>query len=176
MKEVFFTAAIMGLGLFVLGGILYLFVRGLYAVIRDWQLNRELETLRRESIERRKNSPKQVPASQSLSDLTATEQTIASDEQNAPRETLTFDLPPGLSFEQPVSAQDENDPTRVTDLKGSEAGPLNFDVSPPQTDGKTEHEITPLEKEPSDDLRGSENEAASGHLRDVGNDPHADGG
>ena len=77
MKEVFFTTAILGLGLFVLGGVIFLFVRGLYTIIRDWQINRELDTLRSESIERRNNSPKQAPTSQSLSDLTATEQTIA---------------------------------------------------------------------------------------------------
>lgn len=53
MKEVFFTFLALSIPIVIVGGLVYLFLRGLYMVYADWQLGRELEQLRQEVAERR---------------------------------------------------------------------------------------------------------------------------
>jgi hypothetical protein len=52
MKEAFFTLIALALPLVVFGGILYMFFYGLYQVVSDWQLGRELRQLRQNTQQR----------------------------------------------------------------------------------------------------------------------------
>lgn len=54
MKELFFTIIALSIPLLLLGGVVYLFLRGLYSIYADWRLGQELEELSRESEERRR--------------------------------------------------------------------------------------------------------------------------
>ena len=107
MKEVFFTGAIFGIAFFAIGGVLYLFIHGLYTILGDWNLRRELNDIRRESDERRKSSPVPASPSRSLNDLTATEQSVGAEESPLAGEKLTFDLPSDLAFDTPPQAGDD---------------------------------------------------------------------
>ena len=107
MKEVFFTGAIFGIAFFAIGGVLYLFIHGLYTILGDWKLHRELKNLRRASHERRKDAPAPARPSRSLNDLTATEQSVGAEETPLAGEKLTFDLPSDLAFDTPPEAGDD---------------------------------------------------------------------
>ena len=107
MKEVFFTGAIFGIAFFAIGGVLYLFLHGLYTILGDWKLRRELNDLRRASEERRKSSPAPTTASRSLNDLTATEQSVGAEESPLAGEKVTFDLPSDLAFDKPPEGGDD---------------------------------------------------------------------
>ena len=107
MKEVFFTGAIFGIAFFAIGGVLYLFIHGLYTILGDWKLRRELNDLRRASEERRKSSPAPMTPSRSLNDLTATEQSVGAEEKPLAGEKVTFDLPGDLAFDKPPEGGDD---------------------------------------------------------------------
>ena len=52
MKDIFFTFAPMGIALIVIIGLLYMLIHGIYSVLADWQLGRELNRIRKEARQR----------------------------------------------------------------------------------------------------------------------------
>ena len=57
MKEIFFKGLAVALPLAVLGGLVYLIFHGFYSLFSDMRLKRELDQIKRESEERRKQQP-----------------------------------------------------------------------------------------------------------------------
>ena len=70
MKEIFFKGVAVTLPVVALGGLVYLIFHGFYALYSDIQLKRELETISRESAERRRHeSRSQEDATESVQHL-----------------------------------------------------------------------------------------------------------
>jgi hypothetical protein len=63
MKEVFFTFLAISLPIVAVGGLAYMFLHGLYRVIDDWRLSRELRQLRQETAGRQPH-PLERPVSE----------------------------------------------------------------------------------------------------------------
>ena len=57
MKQLFFTFLAIALPVIAFGGVIYMFLHGLYRLFDDWRLARELNDLRRESELRRRENP-----------------------------------------------------------------------------------------------------------------------
>ena len=62
MKDVFFTLLAISLFLVAFGGVVYLFLHGLYRVLADWQLSRELRDLKAAAEDWRKQQPDKLNA------------------------------------------------------------------------------------------------------------------
>jgi hypothetical protein len=57
MKEVFFTFLAISLPLLAVGGVVYMFLHGLYRLVDDWRLGRELRQLRQETARHHHHPP-----------------------------------------------------------------------------------------------------------------------
>lgn len=57
MKEIFFKAIAIALPLLAVGGVIYMIFHGFYSLYADRQLKKELDQIRRESEERRRQHP-----------------------------------------------------------------------------------------------------------------------
>ena len=62
MKDIFFKGLLIALPLLVIGGLLYLIFHGFYSLYQDRQLKKELDQIARESVERRRKTPPEAPA------------------------------------------------------------------------------------------------------------------
>ncbi len=61
MKEVFFTFVAISLPLLALGGVIYMLLHGLYTVYGDWRLRRELQQLKADAKQLRRDHPPKSP-------------------------------------------------------------------------------------------------------------------
>ena len=57
MKEIFFKGIVVALPVLVIGGLIYLVFHGFYSLYQDMKLKRELDQIRRESEQRRREQP-----------------------------------------------------------------------------------------------------------------------
>ena len=57
MKEIFFNGIVVALPVLVIGGLIYLVFHGFYSLYQDMKLKRELDQIRRESEQRRREQP-----------------------------------------------------------------------------------------------------------------------
>ena len=57
MKEIFFKGIAIALPLLVIGGLAYMIFHGFYSLYSDMQLKKELEQIKQESAERRRQQP-----------------------------------------------------------------------------------------------------------------------
>ena len=57
MKQLFFTVATIAIPGAILSWIVWLFVKGIYTVVTDWSLERELKQIREESAQRLTREP-----------------------------------------------------------------------------------------------------------------------
>jgi hypothetical protein len=101
MKNAFFTFLALSVPLLILGALIYMFVRGLYTILSDWWLDRELKQLRLEAIRRRSEAPDVVqedgrsPADRVLNPPTVEPPGIFTVPlESAPRRTDSASLPP----------------------------------------------------------------------------------
>ncbi len=54
MKEIFFKGVAIAIPLAMILGIVYMIFHGFYSLYSDWQLKKELEQIRRDSVSRRR--------------------------------------------------------------------------------------------------------------------------
>jgi hypothetical protein len=56
MKEIFFKGVAIAIPILLMGGLAYLMFHGVYTLYGDWQLKKELDEIRRASMERRRRA------------------------------------------------------------------------------------------------------------------------
>jgi hypothetical protein len=56
MKEIFFKGVAVAIPVLLVGGLVYMMFHGVYSLYSDWQLKKELEEIRRDSIGRRRRA------------------------------------------------------------------------------------------------------------------------
>lgn len=103
MKQLFFTTAAIAIPGAILLWIVWLFVKGVYSVASDWQLERELKQIRSESKLRRQ--PDQSSTSKSHSN-----------KGSAPAEPVSFSLDAATKPPQPETPNETPNETNPPDV------------------------------------------------------------
>jgi hypothetical protein len=136
MKQSFFTLLAIAIPVIILGGVVYMFLHGLYRMIMDWRLDRELHQLRIETVKRARQPARQDGASYDpLS--------VFDDRPPVPESPGIATLPLDTNWQPPIALQSTPD-TAVGAV--DEDRSHNQPMDPPVHEGEL-----PLTEDQSDD-------------------------